>query len=171
MNINKFYIEDPKQHLRVNQEIGDCDMDYDVTLSSLILHVYIQYCSFGFIFTMNSTEAENLSNMPKKLSDEESSVDSSNDYNKDHTKPSTEKDNESPTEPYYYPDEIYDRNMKRESKLPQASKASKAFKDQPAIPPSSKAFKDDPNITPENAGHHGLASNHASKKEEIRAAS
>jgi hypothetical protein len=48
--------------------------------------------------------------MPKKLSNEESSVDSSNDYNKDHTKPSTEKDNESPTEPYYYPDEIYDRN-------------------------------------------------------------
>jgi hypothetical protein len=62
---------------------------------------------------VNSTEAENLSNMPKKLSDEKSSVDSSsNDYKKDYTKSSTEEDNEAPPEPYYYPDEIYYRNMK-----------------------------------------------------------
>ena len=103
--------------------------------------------------------------MPKKLNDEESSVDSSsNDYNKDYTKSSTKEDNDAPPKPYYFPseideellklergdcpDEIYDMNMKRESKLPQASKASKAFKDQPASPPSSKAFKDQLAIPP-----------------------
>lgn len=84
--------------------------------------------------------------MTKKLNDEETS-DSSNDYNKVYTKSFDEEDDQA-TDDIYFQNEIDEevfklqtenyRNMKRESKLPQASKASK----EPAIPPSSKAFKD-----------------------------
>jgi hypothetical protein len=90
-------------------------------------------------------EYKNLSNMPKKHNNKECSEDSSNDYKHDCKKSDEDDDEATQPEPFYFQNEIeeklfkiqtgqaymneagskveeYSRNMKQESKLPQASK-------------------------------------------------